>query len=105
MAGICSVKYGLNMQVLKSQVDSPCGRGEPSRFRIGLAVGLWAITLTLCLVHFQVFGYMLGEQNVTGITAIHHALRDVDSGAGDISLLVQVTDLIDRAAVNTHPHP
>src|SRR5216117_1709234 len=32
---------------------------EPSWLRIGLAVGLWAITLALCLVHFQVFGYML----------------------------------------------
>jgi hypothetical protein len=47
---------------------------------------------------------MLGEQNVTGITAIHHALRDVDPGSGDISLFVQISDFIDRAAVNAHPH-
>ena len=32
---------------------------EPSWVRTGLAVGLWAITLGLCLVHFQVFGFLL----------------------------------------------
>src|SRR5438105_11860602 len=32
---------------------------ETSWVRIGLAVGLWAITLGLSLVHFQVFGYLL----------------------------------------------
>jgi hypothetical protein len=48
---------------------------------------------------------MLGEQNVTGITTIHHPLRDVDPRSGDIGLLVQVTDLIDRTAVDAHPHP
>ena len=56
-------------------------------------------------VLFQIVGHVLGEQNVTRITAIHHPLRDVDPGSGDIGLLVQITDFIDRAAVNAHPHP
>src|SRR5260370_37197014 len=53
----------------------------------------------------QVLGQMLGKQNVTAIAAIHHPLRDVDPGAGNIRLLVQVTDFIDGAAVNAHPYP
>src|SRR5437763_2881645 len=57
------------------------------------------------LVLFQIVGHMLGEQNVTGITAIHYPLRDVDSGSGDIRLLIEITDFIDRAAVNPHAHP
>src|SRR5437879_6069698 len=32
---------------------------DTSWVRISLAVGLWAITLGLCLVHFQVFGFLL----------------------------------------------
>src|SRR6266700_3329743 len=56
-------------------------------------------------VLFQIIGHMLGEQNMTGITAIHHSLRDVDPGSGDISLFVEISDFIDRAAVNAHPHP
>ena len=48
---------------------------------------------------------MFGEQNVSGIAAIHHPLRDVDSGAGDIGLLVHIGDFADRTAVNSHAHP
>ena len=56
-------------------------------------------------VLFQVFGHMLGEQNVSGIATIHHPLRDVDARAGDVGLLVQVSDFVNRAAVNSHPDP
>ena len=51
---------------------------------------------------FQVFRHMPGEKNVTGVTAIHHPLRDVDARAGNIGMFVQITDFIDRAAVNAH---
>ena len=54
-------------------------------------------------VLFQIIGHMLGEQNVSGVAAIHHALRDVDARAGDVGLFVQIGDFIDRAAVNSHP--
>ena len=45
----------------------------------------------------------LREEDVTGIAAIHHSLRDIDAGAGDVGLFVQISDFVDRAAVNAHP--
>ena len=53
---------------------------------------------------FKVFRDMTGKKNVTGIAAIHHALRDVNSRAGNIGLLVQIADFIHRTAVNAHTH-
>ena len=47
---------------------------------------------------------MLRKQDVPGIAAIHHPLRDVDASAGNVGLFVQISDFIDRAAVNAHPH-
>jgi hypothetical protein len=41
---------------------------------------------------------------VTGVSAIHHSLRDVNTSTGDVRLLVQIRDFIDRAAMNPHPH-
>ena len=38
------------------------------------------------VVLLKVFGGVLRHQNVTGIAAIHDALGDVDSGAGNISV-------------------
>ena len=32
----------------------------------------------------QIIGDVLGEKNVAGVAAIHHSLRHVDSGAGNI---------------------
>jgi hypothetical protein len=52
----------------------------------------------------QIISHMLGEQNVTGITAIHHSLSDVDPGSGNIGLFVQISNLVNWAAVNAHPH-
>ena len=34
------------------------------------------------LVFFQIFGHMLGQKNVPGVTAIHHPLRHVQAGSG-----------------------
>src|SRR5205823_2335722 len=53
---------------------------------------------------FEVVRYMFGEENVSGIATIHHPLRDVDSSAGNIRLLIEIGDLVDRPAVNAHPH-
>ena len=55
-------------------------------------------------VLFQILGDAHGEQNVSGIAAIHHSLRDVDAGPRDIGLFVQVNDFVDRPAVNSHAH-
>ena len=37
-----------------------------------------------------------------GIAAIHDPLRDVDAGAGDVRLPVQIGHFVDRSAVNSH---
>jgi len=58
---------------------------------------------TPALVVFQVFGHMFAQQNVTGIAAIHHPLRNVNTSAGDVGALVNVGDFVHRAAVNSHP--
>src|SRR5205823_1836438 len=51
----------------------------------------------------QIFRDMFGEKNMTGIAAIHHPLRDVNASAGDIGLLVQISDCIYWTAVDSHP--
>ena len=50
----------------------------------------------------QIFRDMPGEKNVARITAIHDPLGDVDAGAGNVGLFVQIRDFIDRPAVNSH---
>jgi hypothetical protein len=41
---------------------------------------------------------------VTSITTVHHSLRNVDSSSSNIGSVVHILDLVDRAAVNAHPH-
>src|SRR5438874_8565642 len=53
-------------------------------------------------VLLEIISHMFGDENVTGIPAIHHPLRDVDASPGNICLFVQVSDFIYRAAVNAH---
>ena len=48
--------------------------------------------------------YMLGKKNVSRVAAIHHPLGQVNSSAGDVGLLVEIADFIDRTAVNPHAH-
>src|SRR5690349_9589448 len=52
---------------------------------------------------FEVVRYMFGKENVSGIAAIHHPLRDVDSSAGNVRLLVEISDFINGSAMNAHP--
>src|SRR5438067_6537040 len=51
----------------------------------------------------QIFSDVLGEQNVPGITAIHHTLSDIDSSTGDIRALIDIYYAANRSAVHTHP--
>src|SRR5205809_2531268 len=44
------------------------------------------------------------HENMAGIAAIHHSLRDVDSYAGDVFAPVCILHMMDRAAVDSHPH-
>ena len=53
-------------------------------------------------VLFQVFGHVLGHQDVTGITTIHYPLRDVNSGARYVGATTHVNHTTDRPAVNSH---
>ena len=54
-------------------------------------------------VVLQIVGYMSGEKNVSRISAIHHPLGDINSSAGDICSIVNVSNLVHRSTVNTHP--
>src|SRR4030095_14544892 len=44
------------------------------------------------------------QENVSGITAIQHTLRDVDSRSCKVRFVVHILDSIDRTTVNAHPH-
>src|SRR4029077_532833 len=55
-------------------------------------------------VLLQIFGDMPGEENVTGITTVHHPLGHVDSGTGDICALVDINHAANRSTVHTHAH-
>ena len=52
----------------------------------------------------QIVSHAFRKKDVTGITAIHHPLCDVNAGTGDVLALVHIGDVMHRAAVNTHPH-
>ena len=60
--------------------------------------------LPLPIVH-EIVRHSLRKKNVSGVSAIHDALRDVYSSAGNVGLLIQVSDFIYRAAVNSHSQP
>src|SRR5437867_7034438 len=46
---------------------------------------------------------MPGQKNVSGIAAIHDALRHIDPWSRDVRLVINIGDLIDWAAVHSHP--
>ena len=52
----------------------------------------------------EIFGDAFRKKNVSGIPAIHHALGDVDAGAGDVRSVVHIGHSADRSAVDPHPH-
>ena len=52
----------------------------------------------------QIIRHVLGEKNVPRVTAIHHPLRHVDAGPGDVGPPAHVGHLTHRSAVNAHPH-
>src|SRR6202007_2272652 len=53
-------------------------------------------------VLIKILGYAFREKNVSGVAAIHHSLRDVDAGAGDIGTLVYIDNAADRTTVHAH---
>src|SRR5262245_27264400 len=48
---------------------------------------------------------MRRQENMSGITAIKHSLRDVDSRSCKVRFVVNIGNAIDRTTVNPHPQP
>jgi hypothetical protein len=46
---------------------------------------------------------MFRQKDVTGIATVHHPLRDVHPSASDVCPIIDIRNLIDRTAVNSHP--
>ena len=44
----------------------------------------------------------VSNQDVTGVAAVHHPLRDVDAGAGNVGALIDIDYFVHRPAVNAH---
>ena len=55
-------------------------------------------------VMHQIIRHVLREENVPGVAAIHHPLRHVDAGPGDVGAPAHVGHLAHRSAVNAHAH-
>ncbi len=51
----------------------------------------------------EIIGHAFGEEDVPGIAAVHHLLRDVDPGPGDVLALVHIGHVMHRSAVNANP--
>jgi hypothetical protein len=54
------------------------------------------------IVLLKILGGMFRDQDVSSISTVHYPLRDVDSGAGNVCILIHVDDLVYRSAVNSH---
>ena len=54
------------------------------------------------LVFFEVFSDVLRKENVPGVTAIHHPLRDVEASTGEIGVTVHINHAADWATVDAH---
>src|SRR5438128_11814022 len=52
----------------------------------------------------EIVGDTFTHENMAGVAAIHHSLRDVDAYAGDVFAPVGILHMMDRAAVDSHPY-
>src|SRR5438093_4927424 len=53
-------------------------------------------------VLFQILRHVLGNEDVAGITTIHHPLRDVDSSSRNIGTTTYVYHAANRSAMDPH---
>ena len=53
---------------------------------------------------FQIFRHMFGDEDVTGIATIHHPLRDVNPSTSNVCPIIDIGNLIDWAAMHSHPY-
>jgi hypothetical protein len=51
----------------------------------------------------QILRHVRRQKNVSGIAAIHDALRQIDSRTGYVRFLIYIRDSVNRTAVNSHP--
>src|SRR5436190_16585900 len=51
---------------------------------------------------FQILCHVLGDEDVAGIAAIHHPLRDVDSSSRNVCAATYVHYAADRSAMDPH---
>src|SRR4051812_3477377 len=56
-------------------------------------------------VLFEIFSDAPRQENVSGVAAIHHALREVYSSAGQIGASINIANLVHGSAVNSHSNP
>jgi hypothetical protein len=54
-------------------------------------------------VFFQILGDVSGDKDVSGISANHHPLRNVEAGAGEIGPTIYINHPAYRTAVHAHP--
>ena len=55
------------------------------------------------LVFFEIFGDMLGKEDVPCVAAIHHSFCDVDSSAREIGPFIYIDHAANWPAVDSHP--
>ena len=55
-------------------------------------------------VFFEIFGDMLGKEDVPCVATIHHPLRHVDTRSGHVRPRVHIHHAADRPTVNAHAH-
>ena len=53
----------------------------------------------------QIFRHVRRQKNMSGVTAVQHSLRNIDSRTGYVRFLVNIDDSVDRTTVNSHPQP
>ena len=52
----------------------------------------------------SIVGDAFTNENMTSVATIHHSLSDVDAYASDVFASVCILHMMDRAAVDSHPH-
>src|SRR5205809_7979855 len=52
----------------------------------------------------EIIGDAFTDENMAGVAAIHHSLRDVDAYAGDVFAPICILHMMDGAAVDSHPY-
>src|SRR5260370_29797861 len=55
-------------------------------------------------VLFEIFGDVLGKENVPGVPAIHNPLRHVEASSAEIGVTIYIYDTAHTTAVHANPN-